>query len=136
MRLAISILFCFLYLKGSTQEILKIKIAKPGKPQEKCTATLLGRQGGNITKSELLFCNNIEVKGPCSYKVVSYIFSWIDKGNLITFAVSDSVISSKAKMGMLGTRIYGKFYIEKIKVTSKVTGQIFTLPSLTFKVVP
>ena len=128
-------MFCLLYFNGSTQELLKIKIAKPGKSKEKCTATLLGRAGGNITKAELASCNSIEVKGPCDYKVVSFVFSFVIHDNL-RFIPSDSVMNSVAQVIVRGMPVNSKFYIEDIKVKSNVTGQIFTMPSLKFKVVP
>ena len=135
MRLAISILLCFLFLNNSSQEILKIKVAKPGKPLEKCSASLLGRPGGNITKAELASCNRVEVTGPCDYKVISFDLSFAIHDNLKSFH-SDSVMTGMAKGCMMGLPINSKFFIEKIKVKSNITGRIFRMPDLKFKVVP
>lgn len=126
----------FICYSAPAQEILKIKIKKPEKTTQRCTATLLGRVGGNISRVELLTCNSIQVYGPCNYKIASFCFSWTHLDILKEVSVQDSLITSEARTLLIGMAPYDKFYIDKINVISNVTGQTFTLSPLKFKVVP
>ncbi len=133
MRFLILIALCLSTAFILSQEPLKIKIAKA---DEKCSATLLGKSSGNISKEELKVCHAISVKGPCDYKIVSFIFSCNYSGRLFEISAQDGYLPSQVKNFLLGLSSGDKFFIEKIKVKSNVTGQIFSLPSLKFKVIP
>jgi hypothetical protein len=132
MRLLIFVILIFSSVRGSSQEPLKIKIAKS---DEKCSATLLGKSGGNISKEELKACHAISVKGPCDYKVVSFLFSCNFSGRLFETSTKDGYFPSEVKSFLMGLGVGDKFFIEKIKVKSNITGQTFSLPSLKFTVV-
>ena len=136
MKVSIIIILSCFGLNSFSQELLKIKIKKPVGTTQKCTATLLGRAGGNITRQELWACNSIQVYGPCSYKVVSFCFSWTHKDVLREVSVQDSLLNAEARKLMIYMEPYDKFYIDKINVKSNVTGQTFTLSPLKFKIVP
>lgn len=133
MRLALVVYFLIFGLFVSAQDTLKIKVAKS---KETCSATLLGKSGGNISKEELMTCHAISVKGPCDYKVVSFLFTCNLKGRLIDISTQDGYFPAEVKSYLMGLSAGDKFFIEDIKVKSNVTGQIFTLPSLKFKVIP
>ena len=120
------------WLMGQT--VQKIKIRKNYGPEQKCSGTLLGKPGGKIKASELALCHNIQVSGPCNYKVVSFILSYAIRGVLKEY-VCDSVFDKDALMFVGPLRPGNTFFIENIKAQSNVTGQVFSLPNLKFKVV-
>jgi hypothetical protein len=130
----IIVLLLFLSSKILAQQIATIKIAKPKK--EKCSATLLGKSGGNITIYELMACNSIEVNGACDYKVVSFLFSCSVKTRLYEYSSKEEYFSPVIRTFILNLRPGERFFIEKIRVKSNVTGQEFLMPSLKFKVIP
>jgi len=117
-----------------SQNIQKIKIRKPEKEEQKCSATLLGRPGGKIKKDELCLFSSIQVSGPCSYRVVSFFFSMGINGVVKEFRC-DSLFSKESGNVACGLSVGDAFSIEKIKVRSTVTGQVFSLPDLKFKVI-
>lgn len=133
MRMLAIIVFCFRITDSFSQEPLKIKIAKP---DEKCTATLLGRTSGTISAEELKICNAISVKGPCDYKVVSFLFACNLNGRLFEITAKEGYFPAQVKGFLMSLSNGDKFFIENIKVKSNITGQIFSLPPLSFKVAP
>lgn len=130
----IIILLIFISSSIFAQQIATIKIRKPKK--EKCSATLLGKRGGNITLNELMACNSIKVNGACDYKVVSFIFSCSVKTRLYEYSSEKEYFSPIIKSSVLNLRPGERFFIEKIRVKSNITGQEFLMPNLKFKVVP
>lgn len=116
----------------SQKKIDVIRVRKVVK--EKCSATLLGKTGGKITKNELLACHAIQVSGPCEYKVASFVFSCAISGRLIEVAC-DSFMNWNVQILLLNLKPNDAFFIEKIKVKSNYSERLIYLPSLKFKVI-
>lgn len=114
----------------------KIKVRKPAPSADpRCSASLIGRRGGNIAVFELKRINNLYVNGPCDYKIESFIFSASVAGALREFKSEDGVLSVNARAILLSLKPGQKFFIDKILVKSNSTGDVFFLSSLKFSVV-
>jgi hypothetical protein len=135
---AMRIFIVMLFSIGSISlfsQIDRIKVRKSeGKP--KCSATLIGLPGGKISMIQLSRCNKIEIEGPCDYKVVSYLLSLVVKNNIKEYKSDGDGINTFARVNLLSLQPGDKFFIEKILVQSNITQQIFSLPSLNFRVTP
>jgi hypothetical protein len=136
MRMRMILIFILLsgFLAGFGQ-IDKIVVRRSA-GKAKCSASLLGLPGGKISVFKLRACNKVEVNGECNYKVVSFDISMSIKRNLKEFTSIDDGMTDIARTVLLSLRPGDRFFIEKIKVQSTVTNQIFSLPDLKFLITP
>jgi hypothetical protein len=107
---------------------MKIKVEKP-----KCSAALLLRKGGNITKQELQKCDSLFLQEGCDYKIVSYKLVYCFEGKLVEMKATETKFSDEMKSNFRKLENGNRIFVEEIKIMNSA-GQIFKLPDLVFKV--
>ena len=109
---------------ANSQEPAKIKVKKAN-----CSAALLVRGGGNITKAELQKCDSIFLREECGSYTLVYCF----EGRLVEMKANETKFSDEMKSNFRKLELGNRIFVEEIKVMD-LSGQIYKLPDLIFKV--